>query len=43
MKFWNYFHHPRAALVVLRVTLAFLLLLEFLHRLDEHLDRKSVV
>jgi len=27
MKFWNYFHHPRAALVVLRVTLALLMLL----------------
>ncbi|WP_050872032.1 DoxX family protein [Comamonas testosteroni] len=27
MKFWNYFHHPKAALVVLRVTLALLMLL----------------
>ena len=27
MKFWNYFHHPKAALVLLRVSLALLMLL----------------
>lgn len=27
MKFWSYFHHPKAALVLLRVTLALLMLL----------------
>ena len=27
MKFWNYFHHPKAAIVLLRVTLALLMLL----------------
>ena len=26
MKFWSYFHHPKAALVLLRVTLALLML-----------------
>lgn len=26
MKFWNYFHHPKAALVLLRVSLALLML-----------------
>lgn len=26
MKFWSYFHHPQAAMVLLRVTLALLLL-----------------
>lgn len=26
MRFWNYFHHPRAAMVLLRVTLAVLML-----------------
>ena len=27
MKFWNYFHHPKAAMVLLRVSLALLMLL----------------
>ena len=26
MKFWNYVHHPRAAMVLLRITLALLML-----------------
>ena len=26
MKFWNYFHHPQAAMVLLRITLALLML-----------------
>ncbi|MDR0217120.1 MAG: DoxX family protein [Comamonas sp.] len=26
MKFWNYVHHPRAAMVLLRITLALLIL-----------------